>query len=97
MFHMKLPSRTFSHERFCWDDQSIPFAIVDVEGPDAERMLEDLSVAKVGGDTPEDKIIYTNFLDEDGGVCRPDHFSFRIRPISSCHWWRVKPRLVNNA
>ena len=44
------------------------FAIVDVEGPDAERMLEDLSVAKVGGDTPEDKIIYTNFLDEDGGV-----------------------------
>ena len=44
------------------------FAIVDVEGPDAERMLEDLSVAKVGGDTPQDKIIYTNFLDEDGGV-----------------------------
>ena len=44
------------------------FAIVDVEGPDAERMLEHLSVAKIGGDTPEDKIIYTNFLDDDGGV-----------------------------
>ena len=44
------------------------FAIMDIEGSDAERMLEHLSVAKVGGDTPEDRIIYTNFLDEDGGV-----------------------------
>ncbi len=44
------------------------FAIMDIQGPDAERMLEYLSVAKVGGDTPQDRIIYTNFLDGDGGV-----------------------------
>jgi len=44
------------------------FAIMDIEGSDAERMLEYLSVAKVGGNTPEDRIIYTNFLDDDGGV-----------------------------
>ena len=44
------------------------FAIMDVKGPDAERMLEYLSVAKVGGNTPEGRVIYTNFLDEDGGV-----------------------------
>ena len=44
------------------------FPIMDIKGPDAERMLEYLSVAKVGGTTPEGKVIYTNFLDEDGGV-----------------------------
>ena len=44
------------------------FAIMDIKGPDAEKMLEYLSVAKVGGKTPEGRIIYTNFLDEDGGV-----------------------------
>lgn len=44
------------------------FAIMDVRGPDAERMLEYLSVAKVGGNTPAGRVIYTNFLDEDGGV-----------------------------
>ena len=44
------------------------FAIFDIKGPDAERTLEYLSVAKVGGDTSEGKIIYTNFLDDDGGV-----------------------------
>jgi len=44
------------------------FAIMDIRGPDAEKMLEYLSVAKVGGKTPEGRIIYTNFLDEDGGV-----------------------------
>ena len=44
------------------------FAIIDVEGPDAERMLEYLSLAKVGGNTPEGRIIYTNFLDGNGGV-----------------------------
>ena len=44
------------------------FAIIDIEGPDAERMLEYLSVAKVGGDTSAGRIIYTNFLDDDGGV-----------------------------
>ena len=41
---------------------------MDIKGPDAEKMLEYLSVAKVGGNTPEGKVIYTNFLDEDGGV-----------------------------
>ena len=44
------------------------FPIIDIEGPDTERMLEYLSTAKVGGNTPEGKMIYTNFLDEDGGV-----------------------------
>ncbi len=44
------------------------FPIMDIKGQDAERMLEYLSVAKVGGNTPEGKVIYTNFLDEDGGV-----------------------------
>ena len=44
------------------------FPIMDIKGPDAERMLEYMSVAKVGGNTPEGKVIYTNFLDEDGGV-----------------------------
>ena len=44
------------------------FPIMDIEGPDAEQMLEYLSVAKVGGNTPVGKVVYTNFLDEDGGV-----------------------------
>ena len=44
------------------------FPIMDIEGPDAEKMLEYLSVAKVGGNTPIGKVIYTNFLDEEGGV-----------------------------
>ena len=44
------------------------FPIMDIHGPDAERMLEYLSIAKVGGNTPEGRMIYTNFLDEDGGV-----------------------------
>ncbi|MGB1513823.1 MAG: FAD-dependent oxidoreductase, partial [Gammaproteobacteria bacterium] len=44
------------------------FPIMDIEGPDAEKMLEYLSVAKVGGNTPVGKVIYTNFLDEDGGI-----------------------------
>ena len=44
------------------------FPVMDIEGPDAEKMLEYLSVAKVGGNTPIGKVIYTNFLDEDGGV-----------------------------
>ena len=55
------------------------FPIMDIEGPDAERMLEYLSVAKVGGNTPEGKVIYTNFLDEDGGV----HADLTISRISS--------------
>jgi glycine cleavage system aminomethyltransferase T len=44
------------------------FAIFDVEGPDAERLLETLSVAKVGGDRPAGSVVYTNFLDQQGGV-----------------------------
>jgi glycine cleavage system aminomethyltransferase T/glycine/D-amino acid oxidase-like deaminating enzyme len=44
------------------------FAIYDVSGPDHEAMMEYLCVAKVGGDTPVGKGIYTHFLDEDGGV-----------------------------
>ncbi|SDJ92342.1 GcvT family protein [Billgrantia gudaonensis] len=44
------------------------FAIYDVTGPDAEALLETLSVAKVGGDTPAGKGVYTHFLDEWGGV-----------------------------
>ena len=31
------------------------FAIMDIKGPDAERMLEYLSVAKVGGKTQKDE------------------------------------------
>lgn len=44
------------------------FAVFDVSGPDAEPLLEYLSVAKVGGDTPIDKGVYTHFLDHEGGV-----------------------------
>ena len=55
------------------------FPIMDIKGPDAERMLEYLSVAKVGGNTPKGKVIYTNFLDEDGGV----HADLTISRISN--------------
>ncbi len=44
------------------------FAIYDVSGADAESLMEYLSVAKVGGDTPIGKGVYTNFLDHAGGV-----------------------------
>jgi glycine cleavage system aminomethyltransferase T/glycine/D-amino acid oxidase-like deaminating enzyme len=44
------------------------FAIYDLEGPDAETLLEYLAVAKVGGDTPVGKGIYTHFLDHEGGI-----------------------------
>jgi glycine cleavage system aminomethyltransferase T/glycine/D-amino acid oxidase-like deaminating enzyme len=44
------------------------FAIFDIEGPDAERLLEMLSIAQVGGNKPAGSVIYTNFLDERGGV-----------------------------
>jgi glycine cleavage system aminomethyltransferase T/glycine/D-amino acid oxidase-like deaminating enzyme len=44
------------------------FAIFDVEGPDAERLLETLSVAQVGGSKPNGAAIYTNFLNSFGGV-----------------------------
>ncbi|WP_123630509.1 GcvT family protein [Salinisphaera orenii] len=44
------------------------FAIFDVSGPDAEALLEYLSVARVGGSTPIGKGVYTHFLDAHGGV-----------------------------
>jgi glycine cleavage system aminomethyltransferase T/glycine/D-amino acid oxidase-like deaminating enzyme len=44
------------------------FAIIDVSGPDAEQLMEYTCVAKVGGDTPVGKGIYTHFLDASGGV-----------------------------
>jgi len=44
------------------------FAIFDVAGPDAGRLLETLSVSQVGGGKPAGSVVYTNFLNEDGGV-----------------------------
>ncbi|MDJ0897009.1 MAG: FAD-dependent oxidoreductase [Alphaproteobacteria bacterium] len=44
------------------------FAVFDVSGPGAEALMEFLCVAKVGGDTPTGKGIYTHFLDHEGGV-----------------------------
>jgi len=44
------------------------FAIYDVSGKDAESLLEYVCVAKVGGDTPVGKGIYTHFLDHEGGI-----------------------------
>jgi len=44
------------------------FAIIDVTGSDAEALMEYVCVAKVGGDTPVGKGIYTHFLDHKGGV-----------------------------
>ncbi len=44
------------------------FALYDVTGADAEALMEYVCVAKVGGDTPIGKGIYTHFLDHEGGV-----------------------------
>ena len=44
------------------------FALYDVSGPDAEALMEYLCVAKVGGNTPIGKGVYTHFLDHAGGV-----------------------------
>ena len=44
------------------------FAIFDVSGPDAETLMEYLSVAKVGGNTAIGKGVYTHFLDHAGGI-----------------------------
>ncbi|MFV8834071.1 FAD-dependent oxidoreductase [Aquisalimonas sp.] len=44
------------------------FAVFDVSGPGAEALMEYVSVARVGGDTPIDKGVYTHFLDDQGGV-----------------------------
>ncbi len=60
------------------------FAIFDVEGSDAEALLESLSVARVGGSTPHGKVVYTNFLNPLGGVqsdltiCRLSKDRFRV-------------------
>ncbi len=44
------------------------FAVYDIVGPDAEALMEYACVAKVGGDTPIGKGVYTHFLDQRGGV-----------------------------
>ena len=44
------------------------FAVFDVMGPDAEKVMEYTCVAKVGGNTPIGKGVYTHFLDSRGGV-----------------------------
>lgn len=44
------------------------FAIYDVSGMDAESLMEYVCVAKVAGDTPVGKGVYTHFLDHVGGV-----------------------------
>jgi glycine cleavage system aminomethyltransferase T/glycine/D-amino acid oxidase-like deaminating enzyme len=60
------------------------FAIFDVEGPDAERLLETLAVARVGGSKPLGAVVYTNFLNRYGGVqadltlCRLGQRRYRV-------------------
>ena len=44
------------------------FAIYDAIGDDAADLMEYLCVAKVAGDTPVGKGVYTHFLDEAAGV-----------------------------
>ncbi|MEE9335495.1 MAG: FAD-dependent oxidoreductase [Granulosicoccaceae bacterium] len=44
------------------------FAILDVTGRDAAEMMEFTCVAKVAGNTPIGKGVYTHFLDSKGGV-----------------------------
>jgi len=44
------------------------FAIIDVKGSDAAALMEYVCVAKVAGDTPLGKGVYTHFLDHAGGV-----------------------------
>ena len=44
------------------------FAVYDVTGSDASQLIEHACVAKVAGDTPLGKGIYTHFLDGAGGV-----------------------------
>lgn len=55
------------------------FAIYDVSGPDAESLMEYVSVAKVGDNTPLGKGVYTHFLDEAGGI-RADLTVIRLEP-----------------
>jgi len=44
------------------------FAIYDIRGNDAQALMEYVCVAKVAGDTPVGKGVYTHFLDHTGGV-----------------------------
>lgn len=44
------------------------FAIYDVKGPDAETLMEYACVARVGGETPIGRGVYTHFLDHAAGV-----------------------------
>jgi len=44
------------------------FALYDISGPDHERFMEFLCVARVGASTPVGKGIYTHFIDQEGGV-----------------------------
>ena len=44
------------------------FAIYDVSGRDAEQLVVYVASSKVAGDTPVGKGVYTNFLDDTGGV-----------------------------
>jgi glycine cleavage system aminomethyltransferase T len=44
------------------------FAVYDVTGADAATLMEYACVAKVAGDTPVGKGIYTHFLDNAGGI-----------------------------
>ncbi|WP_282040412.1 GcvT family protein [Halomonas alimentaria] len=60
------------------------FAIYDISGRDAEALLEWLSVAKIGGDTPIGKGVYTHFLDAAGGV----HSDLTIVRLTT-NAWRV--------
>ena len=63
------------------------FAIFDVEGADAEGLMEYLSVAKVGADTAIGKGVYTHFLDHAGGI-RSDLTIIRLAEAAS-EWCAV--------
>ncbi|MGM0536331.1 MAG: GcvT family protein [Pseudomonadota bacterium] len=58
------------------------FAIFDIAGRDAEALLERLSVARVGGNTPVGKGVYTHFLDAAGGV----HSDLTIVRLATDAW-----------
>ncbi|MDR9440839.1 MAG: FAD-dependent oxidoreductase [Halomonas sp.] len=58
------------------------FAIFDIAGHDAEALLERLSVARVGGNTPAGKGVYTHFLDAFGGV----HSDLTIVRLAADAW-----------
>jgi len=44
------------------------FAIYDISGGDAAALMEYVSSSKVAGDTAVGKGVYTNFLDDEGGI-----------------------------